>query len=205
MTFDRSAWALLAANALVIGIALTLGMKLTDMLVVYWIQSMVIGACASIRILRLKRFSSRGFSVTWGPVEETREFRIQLALFFALFYGTLHVFYLGGMILFAGVKFGAPAAGYALCTAVFAVNHGYSLYVNLARDAAGRPHIGRVVMLPLARMLPMHLTIIFGTMAGGGMLAMAIFLLLKVGVDVLMHCVEHKALRERDPAEVYIS
>jgi hypothetical protein len=205
LALDRSAWALIAANLLVIGVALKLGMRLADMLVVYWIQSMIIGVCGFIRILSLKRFSSRGFSVTWGPVEETLRFRVQLALFFAFFYGTLHVFYLGGIIIFAGVRFDAPPSGYAICAVVFALNHGYSLYVNLAKDAAGRPNVGTVTMLPIARMLPMHLTIILGGAAGGGAVAMAIFLSLKVAVDVLMHCVEHKAFRVREPGEVYIS
>ena len=205
MGLDRSAWALIAANALVIGIALKLGMKLADMLVVYWIQSLIIGVCAIVRILLLKKFSSKDFSVTWGAVEETLKFRIQLATFFFFFYGTLHVFYLGGMIIFAGVKFDASPAAYLLCAAVFAANHGYSLYVNIGHDAAGRPNIGTVVFMPILRILPMHLTIVLGAAAGGGAVAMAIFLFMKVAIDVLMHCIEHRALRGRQPGEVYIA
>jgi len=207
LEFDRSTWALIAANLFVVAVALTAGLSFGDMLAVFWIQSVIIGICAVIRILSLEKFSSQGFGVTWGPVEETLKFRVQLAAFFVLVYGVMHAMYFAflyfGAHLFGGLH-GSPL-GYGLCAAAFAVNHGYSLRVNLRADIAGRPNIGNITMLPFARIVPIHISSLIGGAAASGALGMIMFLFFKIMIDVIMHSVEHKALRSRKPGEVYIS
>ena len=46
---------------------------------------------------------------------------------------------------------------------------------------------------PYARIIPMHLTIVFGFNFGG---ALILFLVLKTFADVIMHIVEHNVLRK---------
>ena len=65
---------------------------------------------------------------------------------------------------------------------------------NIRRDAAGRPNIGTLMSLPYARILPMHLTIVFGGLFFGGIGAFLLFGALKVVADVIMHTIEHHVL-----------
>jgi hypothetical protein len=194
-TADRSLYVLLAANLAALAIAYATGMTLRQLMLVYWIQSVVIGATTFIRIVSLERFDTSGFRMNDQPVEETPAGKYKVAAFFALHYGVFHVAY------FAFIVFGSrgalgPAAGYLLCALVFLANHGYSLLHNARRDAAGRPNIGILMFLPYARIVPMHLTIILGAYIFGGPVFFFLFGLLKTAADVVMHTVEHRVLNK---------
>jgi hypothetical protein len=194
-----SVLALLASNVIALGIAWTLKMSLRDLMLVYWIQSVVIGAASFMRILRLERFDVAGFRMNGRPVEETPATRRQVAAFFAMHYGIFHVVYFAFIVGTGAGKLGS-LAGYLACALVFVVNHGYSLRRNLARDSQGRPNIGTLMFLPYARILPMHLTILAGGAFFGGTFAFFLFGFLKTLADVVMHVVEHYVLGARPPA-----
>ena len=51
---------------------------------------------------------------------------------------------------------------------------------------------------PYARIIPMHLTIIFGSSFGG---TLPLFLVLKTFADAIMHVVEHNVLRKGELQE----
>ena len=87
----------------------------------------------------------------------------------------------------------------------FAVNHGYSLWKNIRIDALGMPNLGDLVVMPYVRIVPMHLVLIMGKVAGAAGVAMALFLFFKTVIDVIMHCIEHRALSTARPTGVYIS
>jgi hypothetical protein len=193
MRQDRSVLALLAANVAALAIAWALKMSLRDLMLVYWIQSVIIGVTSCIRILRLERFDTDGFRINNQAVEETPATKRRVAAFFALHYGFFHLVYL----IFIAAP-GAPGklgslGAYLLCAAVFAINHGYSMRHNLARDAGGRPNIGTLMFLPYARIVPMHATILFGGLFAGTP-AFFLFGCLKTLADVVMHVVEHYVL-----------
>ena len=190
---DRSVLALLAANVAALAIAWALKMSLRDLMLVYWIQSVIIGVTSCIRILRLERFDTDGFRINNQAVEETPATKRRVAAFFAMHYGFFHLVYFIFIVApGAPGKLGSLGA-YVLCAAVFAVNHGYSLRHNLERDARGRPNIGTLMFLPYARIVPMHATILFGGMFAG-MPAFFLFGGLKTLADVAMHVVEHHVL-----------
>jgi hypothetical protein len=207
MKFDRSAWALIAANLFAMAVAYATGMGLREMLFVYWMQSVIIGICAVIRILNLKSFSTKDFSMTGGPVEETPAGKRKAAISFTLIYGTMHV----GYLFF--LYFGGPSIdrvqgsllGYGLCAAAFAVNHAYSLHKNMRADTEGRPNLGNLMMLPFARIVPMHFTVVVGNAMASGIAATFFFLIFKTFMDVILHCIEHSALRSVRPGEPHIS
>ena len=55
----------------------------------------------------------------------------------------------------------------------------------MASDALGKPNLGTLMFLPYLRILPMHLTIIFG-MIGGSTFSILFFMSLKTAADVLL-------------------
>jgi hypothetical protein len=195
---DSSVLVLVAANLVALAIAYGTGMSLRSLMLIYWIQSVIIGVCTVVRILSLSSFTTDNFKVNGQPVEATAGTKRQTAIFFALHFGVFHLVYLV-FVAFASraSELGSPL-GYAACTLIFAANHGYSLRHNLRRDAQGRPNIGTLMFLPYARIVPMHATILLGG-AFVGTAAFFLFGLLKTLADVAMHVVEHRVLG-KEPA-----
>lgn len=192
---DSSVFVLIAANLVALAIAYWAGMSLRELMLVYWIQSVIIGICSFFRILNLNRFDPSNFRIGNRAAEETTRDKVTTAFFFAFHYGFFHFGYLM-FISFdrdAGAQTGS-AAGYALCALVFAANHGYSLLRNIRRDARGRPKLGTLMFLPYARIVPMHITILVGGSLYGGAHAFALFGFLKIIADAVMHTVEHHVL-----------
>ena len=191
---DGSLAVLIGANLLALAIAWKTGMSLRELMMVYWVQSIVIGATFFLRIWKLERFDTAGFKVNGRSVEPTPATARSTALFFAVHFGMFHVFYLIFMSFDHRGGSVGPVGGYALCALVFAVNHGYSLKHNLKRDSQGRPNIGTLMFLPYARIVPMHLTIILGAHIFGGAGGFFLFGVLKILADAVMHTVEHHIL-----------
>jgi hypothetical protein len=191
---DRSVYVLIAANLLALLIAWATHMSLRELMLVYWIQSVIIGICSAIRILNLERFSTENLKFNNQPVAEEPASKTKVAAFFALHYGFFHFGYLLFLSLDRAQEPGGSAAGYLLCALVFAANHGYSLLQNVRRDALGRPNLGTLMFLPYARIVPMHVTILAGGSLYGGAHAFALFGFLKIIADAVMHTVEHHVL-----------
>ena len=193
---DNSVLALIVANLLALAIAWFTRMSLRELMLIYWIQSVIIGICSFIRIVNLQRFATDNFTFNDRPVEESVKGKWQVASFFALHYGIFHAGYLLFLAFEGKSSPVSPGAGlgYFLCAMVFAANHFYSLAHNIRRDAGGRPNIGTLMFLPYARIIPMHATVLAGGVVWGGAQAFAIFGALKIVADVIMHTVEHHVL-----------
>jgi len=193
---DRSVLALLFANLVALGIAWGTGMSLAQMMMVYWVQSVIIGVTNYLRIMNLRKFSTEGFSSNGQRVPEDETGKRMTAFFFAIHYGFFHLGYL--VFLLAGTRHGGGAlgsvAGLALCALIFALNHGYSLRHNIRRDARGTPNLGTLMFLPYARIFPMHLLTILGASVAATPLHFTLFVCLKILADVVMHTVEHHIL-----------
>ena len=192
---DHSLAGLLATNVLALVIAWLTGMSLRDLMLVYWIQSVVIGATNVIRILKLHQFSTDGLTMNNKPVAATPVAKWPVAGFFAMHYGIFHLVYFIFITSGKG-ELGSPL-GYVLCALAFAVNHGFSLVHNLESDAAGRPNLGTLMFMPYARIIPMHLTILSGALFGhSGIFGFLLFGALKTGADAAMHTVEHHLMAQ---------
>jgi hypothetical protein len=187
---DPSALSLIVSNLATIVIALVQGWELSVLMRIYWAQSIIIGLANFVRILHLGEFSTRGMRINGRAVKATRQIKIQTAFFFLAHYGAFHLFYL--FVLIGSVRMPPySSAPVMLCVALFLVNHAYSLIVNLRADLARRPNIGKVMFFPYARIIPLHLTIIFGSFLITGAAGLVFFLMLKTAADLIMHGVEH--------------
>jgi hypothetical protein len=190
--FDRSAQTLLLSNLFTIVLALVQRWNLSELLWIYWGQSMVIGFFNWKRIGKLRDFSTDGFLVDNKPIEPTPETRRSLAKFFALHFGAFHVFYLIFLLLQHHSISWINLAGIVVAVGVFGCNHGFSFSRNLEKDLLRKPHIQYVMFFPYARIVPMHIIMIFGSLFMDHMsLMLVFFLLLKTASDVIMHMIEH--------------
>lgn len=195
------------ANALALAVAWWERWPMLLLLMPYWVQSVVIGWYSGRRILALERFTTEGTSgFTGGSDEQVKRNTVK---FFAMHYGLFHfgyLFFMVIMLLQKKMPGGMPIPDLtqrdllwlAAVSLVFALTHRASFRRNLEHDRKGCPNIGTLMFLPYARVVPMHLTFIFGlTMGYTG--AVVFFGILKTLADVGMHWVEHRVLGRPAP------
>lgn len=197
---DRSLVPLLLSNLLTIAWALFEEWRIVDVMLVYWVQSVVIGYFNYHRIMDLQKFSTENFTMNDRRPEPTPETRKSVARFFALHYGLFHAGYLGFILSRESGEIGLSSIGIIACVVAFVFNHRYSYQHNKERDSQRVPNIGTIMFFPYARILPMHLTILMAASLGNeSVKTLLMFLLLKTGADVIMHMVEHADARQKNP------
>ena len=193
--FEQSALFLVLANFFTIAIALWERWDLSQLMWIYWGQSVVIGFFNWRRICCLKQFSTDGFSINDVPAKPTKETQQQTATFFVLHYGFFHFGYFIFLFTMWSDLARPEVFGIIACIVVFAANHRFSFRHNLKADLARKPNIGTIMFFPYARIIPMHLTIIFGSIAPQSTKTLVLFLGLKTLADLVMHLVEHRSSR----------
>ncbi len=192
---DASVWSLVLVNVIALGVALAGGWSLIDLMAVYWAQSVIIGVSYFFRIMGLERFSTRNFRINNRNVDPTPETKRKTAIFFLCHYGFFHVGYL--VFIMVENPHGSPwGLGLAVCAIAFAINHYYSYRYHRAVDRSGTPNIGTLMFTPYLRVVPMHLTIVFGAVAMGAT-GVLVFGGMKLVADVVMHVAEHRLLSRR--------
>jgi hypothetical protein len=186
---DLSFWVLLFSNGITIIYALAGAWSLLTLMVIYWVQSVIIGGFNVVRILSLQEFSTEGFTMNDHPVSPTVETKHQVATFFALHYGFFHLIY----GVFLATQGGHVEMQYvAVGSIIFFVDHLFSFRHNKERDKKKLQNIGRLMAFPYARIIPMHLVIIIFGVISSGNLPLVVFLALKTLADLSMHAVEHR-------------
>lgn len=196
---DRSALYLIISNLLTIVLAVYEKWDLSEIMWIYWGQSVIIGYFNYRRILDLRQFSTSGFSINNRPAKPTMQTQKSTARFFAVHYGFFHLIYM--VFLFDQTKSVTRSSlvFIILCTVIFFFNHRYSYFHNRERDMHRTPNIGTVMFFPYLRIIPMHLTIIIGQdFAKGSSKGLILFLGLKTLADLIMHMIEHADARRRD-------
>lgn len=190
--WDGSLWSLLAANGLALIMAQAGAWDLAYLMLLYWVQSVVIGVANIARIRSLEKFSTRDFTINGQLVEPTVATKNWVANFFLVHYGLFHAAYLVFIV--------KSSAGVTLdpwlvvAVAGFVVNHIWSYRYNISLDRTGCPNIGTFMFLPYLRVVPMHLTILFGRQAAPDSAAW-LFIVLKTLADIAMHLIAHAALQ----------
>lgn len=200
---DYGLYAILAANAFTLIVALWQNWSMIDLVFPFWMQSIVIGFYARRRILKLRQFTTDDLLVNGKRVDPTSKTQRMIANFFALHYGFFHLFYLVFLGIFLDPDPVEAATTepalieqrfiFAIIALSFLISHGASHREHLSADLAGKPNIGTLMFIPYIRIVPMHLTIMLGAMAGGTS-AIYAFMTLKTFADLGMHRVEHRVL-----------
>ncbi len=199
---DRSVVPLLLSNFLTIAWALFEEWRILDVMLVYWVQSVVIGYFNYHRIMDLKEFSTENFTINNKQPVPTPETKRRVAVFFAMHYGAFHAAYLAFILNRESGEISLSSIGIIVCIVAFVVNHRYSYRYNKERDSQRVPNIGTIMFFPYARIVPMHLTIgLAASLNSESTMALLIFLLLKTGADVIMHMVEHADARRKKPGK----
>lgn len=161
-----SAWGIIGSNLAVIFFALIDNLSATDVMWVYWIQSVIIGIFNFIRMLMLKNFTTKGMQTNGKEVLPTTAAKISAAIFFLFHYGFFHLIYAAFLFSFPviiGERDKFTGGFYLLFTAfVFLLNYGIEFYKEHTTVTDEIPNLGTVMFMPYFRIIPMHLTIIFG-------------------------------------------
>lgn len=188
-------WLLVGANLLTVVAAVVQDWDALSLMLLYWGQSVVIGVSNVFRLLKLEKFSTKGFRINDRPVDPTTSTKVQTAVFFAFHYGIFHAAYL--VFLIGGSdSMDSLNIWFWVCMGMFAANHFWSFRYNIEVDRRGTPNIGTLMFVPYIRIVPMHMTIIFGAAFIGSAFTLILFGLLKTAADVAMHLVEHRQLQK---------
>jgi hypothetical protein len=181
-----------AANAITLLLALWQGWSFAALVWPYWLQSVAIGAGNVARMSRVQRFSTEGVRMNDAPVPENAHGRGCMAAFFCMHYGLFHLVYLMFLI---GITELAPGEGrwVAVGAAVMVAAQIATTRRQMREDATGTPNLGTMMMLPYLRILPMHLTILFGLPLAGGSAGAAMLLF-----GVLKTLGDHWSIRAED-------
>jgi len=185
---DRSAQSLFLANAVTAAIALWEGWSLITVMFIYWWQNVIIGLFNVCKILTYIG------PVSKMPIQDSRPARVFLAGFFTVHYGLFHFAYLSFLRMDArslDVKY------LFVATIAFFLNHLFSFLYHFKEEGRDAD-LGKLFFFPYQRIIPMHITIIFGSfimMLFRNFLAeravLVFFLSLKTMVDLKMHSLAH--------------
>ena len=193
------------ANLATLLAALIQGWGLSQLLWPFWAQSVIIGLYA---MRRLARAAGRD---------------LRYPLFFLVHYGGFHFGYASLLLamsrdadaqgflpvnnadsgevmqLYVGTQGALDVVLYVGLAVAFWIGHRASFQQHIQADLSQGPEPRKLMMLPYLRILPMHLTLIFGVLLGGAGTAV-FFILLKTGADVALHHFEHRLLAGRKEA-----
>lgn len=194
---DSSALFLVISNLVTIIFAVYEKWSLSEIMWIYWGQSVIIGYFNYRRIMDLRQFSTDGFEINNKPAKPTRATKVATANFFALHYGLFHFVYLVFLFKYKDSKSSNSILFIIMGIVIFLYNHRFSYFHNKARDMNRVPNIGTIMFFPYLRIIPMHITIIIGGAFVKGSGALIIFLGLKTLADLIMHMIEHAEARQK--------
>jgi hypothetical protein len=206
---------LLVANIVTIVIAVTGNWDLATVLFIYWAQSVIIGFFTVMTLLgtdtaALAADMGRAGAQRGAPAAVSTHFTLLykyiLAGFFALHYGLFHWVYFG-FIVETGIFGTVDIAGTGIWVScgLFFSNHLFSFLYHRKSEPAGTAFVTEEFVRPYHRVIPMHLTILFGSvvvlllqLAGikTVMPVLVLFLVLKTYADLAMHMRKHRSLSE---------
>jgi hypothetical protein len=201
---------LIFANIVTIVLAILGNWDLATVMFIYWAQSIIIGLFSVASILGAdtaalgadlqKPIHERGGSDKITP-RFVRTYKCIMAGFFTLHYGLFHWGYYTFIVesgLFGTVNFADPGIWFS-CGLFFA-NHFYSHITYRHKGPKDARYVNEQFFTPYRRIIPMHLTIIFGSIVifalevfgiTSTLPVLVLFLLLKTYSDINAHLIKH--------------
>jgi len=205
-----STLSLVFSNLLVIFFAVVDGISANEVLWIYWSQSVIIGIFNFIKMITLKEFSTEGFKQGKKQMLPTRATAISSAVFFLFHYGFFHLIYavfLGAFSEFSHSEGSSSGTKYFLLSAgMFFISYLIEFITSRKEQNDELPNIGLIMFAPYARIVPMHLTIIFGGFIGAAgsffstntnLAIIVLFIGIKTFVDLLTHSVDFQKLKNQ--------
>jgi hypothetical protein len=205
-----STLSLIFSNLLVIFFAVVDDLSANDILWIYWSQSVIIGIFNFIKMITLKNFSTEGFKQGNKQMLPTRATAVSSAIFFLFHYGFFHVIYAVFLGTFATISHTSTSDSDSkfifISAAIFFVNYLIEFIYTNKEDELDLPNIGRIMFAPYARIIPMHLTIIFGGFiaaagsffsANTNLAVITLFIGIKTVVDLITHSLDLKKLKKQ--------
>ena len=183
---------LVAANGIVIFIAVHEQWAASTLLWTYWLQSVIIGIFQAAKMAALEKFSTASVQVNGHPVSPTPELKRKIVLFFLFHYGFFHFIY---AIFLAQFFRDIAWPAILLSGSIFFANHALSFFMNLAETRTRTYNIGKMMLFPYLRIVPMHIVLVFGAMFLGNTPLLIFFLVLKTAADAFTHIIEHRRIK----------
>ncbi len=214
---------LIFTNLVTIALAVLENWDLATVLFIYWAQSVIIGIFTVVTLLSADtttlagEFGKAQAEAGGSPVVGkgfARFYKILLAGFFAVHYGLFHWGYYSFIVeggIFGPVDF--TAVGIWISCALFFANHCYSYLYHRTGEQKGGEFVTRAFFEPYNRIIPMHLTIIFGSIIvlaleflgiPGTLPVLVFFLILKTWLDIRMHLRKHYEQLHPDEPKMYV-
>lgn len=158
----------------------------------YWLQSCIIGLFNVVRILSLEDFSIMNIRFGQNIAFVADKIKYVIAGFFAVHYGIFHLVY-GVFLLFYAFTLAQRVDIFSILLAgfIFFFDHLFSYRYNRRRDQEKKRSILRLMFFPYARIIPMHIIILFFGFYSV-QVSLLLFLGLKTLADVVMHVIEHE-------------
>ena len=185
---DKTVWPIIISNLTTIVFAILGKWNVFEIMLVYWLQSIIIGLFNIIHILLLKEFAID------GHLNISRLIRLGIAALFTVHYSIFHFVYIMFLFYLGFNESISTLTGVLLSqlplTLLFFFSYLYDFIKNDMKDS--KATLGSLMFKPYVRIIPMHLTIIFGMgfnyILGGGTLV--IFMFLKTIVDIMIRSKE---------------
>src|SRR5690606_9532858 len=113
----------------------------------------------------LKNFSTEGLKSNNKPVPETAAGKISTGIFFLIHYGFFHFIYAvflssGLPMMFNAQEQSVFSSYFVYAAVIFLVNYTVEFFYYL-KEREPIPNLGNMMFAPYARIIPMHITIIF--------------------------------------------
>ena len=185
---SSSTTSLVIANLIPIVLAVLEGWSLQELMLIYWVQSVLIGVFTIFRILSLENFSTQKVGPDMLSDYGKRITKRMFVGFFIFHYGIFHSGYLAFLTGGDDRLFAGNLILLSICISVFVFNHWYSYIEQRDLDSRRTPQIDKIMYFPYARIVSMHATIALGAALGElSTVTLLVFLGLKTTADVIMH------------------
>jgi hypothetical protein len=192
-----SAWVLVAANLLPLYGVLFWSWEAFPLLVLFWVENVILGLLNAARMLAI----DPGDAASWAGKLAMVPLFCALYGFFTAVHGVF-VFSMFGKYPVAGLDVLAPALraaqdwNLALPIGALAASHLFSFFWNyLYRGEFRRASLHKQMTRPYARVMILHVTLIFGgfgaMLLGSPLWALLVLLGVKIALDLRSHLKEH--------------